>query len=190
MRRTSIIPLAALMLAAGCGSGDRSGIEPHLAAHLRTARAFMGFPLYWAGPQLGKLPLVAVSRAPEHFGEGFTFIYGTCVASGSGDESGCSPPMEIQVTNLCNRLPKDLGIRHLLPRRMRGALTSAAEAGADNGPDISLYAHGATITIYGASRTLNLAAVAALRGANGLARGQAGQSLPAASKREIAGAGC
>ena len=134
------------------------------------------------------MPLTSVSRASEHFGEGFTFSYGTCVES--GDEGSCAPPMEIQVTSLCNRLPKDLGIRRLSPRRLRGALTSAAEAGADNGPDLSLYVEGATITIYGRSERVDLEAVAALRGANRLAHAPAGKPLPAASRQEVAGKGC
>jgi len=179
--------VAGLLAGAGCDGAQRSGVDPHLAQSLSAARTFSGFPLYWAGHKLGKLPLTGVARASEHFGEDFTFLYGTCV--GSGDEGSCAPPMEIQITNLCNRLPKDLGIHHLTGR-LRGALTSAAEAGADNGGALSLYVQGATITIYGWNRKLDLEAVSALRGANALAHAQPGQPLPAASRKQIAGAGC
>lgn len=183
-----VLPLLAVALA-GCASGGGSGgADPHLASGLRTARSFTGFPLYWAGMKLGRLPLTSVTKGAEHFGEAFTFIYGTCEAS--GDEGSCSPPVQIQVTSLCNRLPKDLGIHRLSPNRLRGALVSAAEAGADNGGDLSLYVAGATITIYGDSREIDLEAVRSLRGANRLAHAGPGGPLPAASRRQIGGAAC
>lgn len=179
------------LIVSGCqGDGTSNGADrSRLEQQVAVARTYRGFPLYSAGMKVGNLPLTAVDRGAEHFGESVTFIYGTC--EGSGDEPSCSPPLQIQVTSLCNRLPKDLGIHRVSPTRLRGAVTGAAEAGADNGGDLSIYVRGATITIYGGSHGLDLRAVRALRGANRLARGvKAGEPLPAASRQEIAGAGC
>jgi hypothetical protein len=174
-----------LALASGCASSSQpSSVDSNVA--LGQARNFTGFPLYWAGTKVGDLPFTGVSSFSEHFGEAYNFDYGTCVVS-DGAET-CADPLSIQVTNLCNRLPKDLGV-HLSQIRLRGARTSDAEAGADNGASLSIYVKGATITIYG-SHTLVLAAAQALRGANQLAAAAPGQPLPAASVREIAGIGC
>lgn len=96
--------------------------------------------------------------------------------------------MQIQVTNLGNRLPRDLGLR--LTGRQRGALTSPAEGGTDNGGALSVYVHGATITIYGPSRKFDLAAVRELRGANSLTDAVVGEPLPAATRKQVAGSGC
>jgi hypothetical protein len=179
------VVVALVTVGAACGEATRAANR--LGRQLRAAERFTGFPLYWAGKNVGRLPLTAVDRGAEHFGEGFTFVYGTCVPS-SGDESGCAPPLEVQVTSLCNRLPRDLGIHRLGPRR-RGAWTSAAEAGG-GGADVSLYVKGATITIYAAGRALADRAIAALRGANALAAAEPGGSLPAATRAEIAGRAC
>jgi hypothetical protein len=188
MRRISLFGVASLaLLASGCFGSSQVQTEPsdpRLANDLRAAQRFSGYPLYWARMDLGKLPLTHVGV----YNDRYSFSYGTC--SASGEEGGCVPPMEIQTTDLCNRLPKNVGVT-LWPRRLRGALVSDAEAGSDNGGALSLYVQGATITIYGWNRKLDLAAVKALRGANRLAPVLlAGQPLPAASAREVAGLGC
>ena len=177
--------IAVIALAVGCSGSSQSTVDSNKA--LGKARNFTGFPLYWAGTNVGDLPFTGVSSFSEHLGEAYNFDYGTCEVSDGADT--CADPLSIQVTALCNRLPKDLGIGHLSNVRLRGARTSDAEAGADNGASISLYVKGATITIYG-SHALVLAAVRALRGANHLADTPAGKPLPAATEREIAGEGC
>jgi len=175
------------MVAGACGGPERTG-DPHLSHQLREAKIFIEFPVYWDGARLGRLPLTGVDLAPEHYRIAYTFLYGTCADSGS--EGGCAPPLEIQTTDLCNRLPRDLGLSHRLGSRLRGAVTSPAEGGADNGASISLYVKGATITIYGDRPTRVRAAVAALQGVNSLAPVRPGQPLPAATMRQIAGNGC
>jgi hypothetical protein len=180
--------LVAATALAACGGAQRTSVDRHLAAHLRSAQRFTGFPLYWDGMRVGKLALTGVYEAPEHMGEAFTFIYGTCVES--GDEGTCPPPLQVQVTSLCNRLPGQVGVRRLRVR-MRGALTSAAEAGADNAGDVSLYVKGATITIYGSGAKLRRQAISLLQGANRLARNATVRKpLPAASRQELGGTGC
>jgi hypothetical protein len=180
--------MTTLLMSADCGGAERTSVDPHLAAHLREAHSFTGFPLYWAGIRLGKLPLTYVGSFAEHSGQAYSFDYGTCIES--GEEHTCTDPMEIQITPLCNRLPRDIGIHKRSGARLRGALTSVAEAGSDNGGDFSLYVQGATITIYGWNHKLDMEAVAALRGANRLAHASAGEPLPAATAKQVAGAGC
>jgi hypothetical protein len=52
--------------------------------------------VFWAGQSIAGLRLTAMSKS-----DGMTsFVYGDCTASG---DSGCSPPLEIQVTSICRR---------------------------------------------------------------------------------------
>jgi hypothetical protein len=78
---------------AGCGKDDRH--RPRLAQALAAQRAAAVEP-YWVGPSFEDLPLTSISRTP-----GFTtFVYGSCKARG---DSGCAPPLEIQVASICDR---------------------------------------------------------------------------------------
>jgi hypothetical protein len=132
--------------------------------------------------RLGKLPLTDVNVAADHLGIEYTFSYGHVV---DGEEGCCGPSLEVQVTALCNRLPSQVGVR-VGRLRIRGAPTSAAEAGADNGGDSSVYTEGATITLYGDSHKLDLRAAAALRRLNpATSRVGPDDALPAASRRVL-----
>ena len=172
---------AAILLAMVTASGsETAGSARRLGQALRRARRFSGFPLYWDGARLGRLPLTGVDVGADHDGIGYTFTYGDCAG---GDEGGCAPPLEVQITPLCNRLPREIGL-HLARLMLRGAPTSAAEAGSDNGGDLSIYTRRVTITVFGYTPRLDLRAVAALRGLNSPARGIGpADPLPAPSKR-------
>jgi hypothetical protein len=174
------------LAAAGCSGSRTEGISPHLGSQLRAARRFTAFPLYWAGRRVAGLPLAVVSQAADHDGVDVTFTYGTCQESGGAET--CAPPLEVQVTNLCNRLPRDVGSGSPA-RRLRGALAGPAERGTDNGADVTIYVKGLAVTLFGRSRLVR-AAVQALRPFPGLAAPRAGSALPAASRAAVAGHGC
>jgi hypothetical protein len=185
-RRGACVSALGCLVLAGCFDGAGSSDHSRLERQIERIGRYDGFPLWWGGRRVANLPLTVVGRGAEHFGEGVSFIYGTC---DPGTAESCAPPLVIQVTNLCNRLPRDLGLGRRVGARMRGALTSPAEAGADNGPSISLYLKGATVTVYPGNQRLQRAAVRALRPANALARLRDGD-LPAATPAEVAGEGC
>src|SRR5215218_1771870 len=115
--RTRIgVALAAVAVAAAAVAGyaldtpavdqqrfDRSHSDLGPAA----AQAFAQFPLYSAGDTFEGMALRAISRRDDAPAPAETvradyvgFIYGDCVAI---DESGCAPPLEIQVWPACER---------------------------------------------------------------------------------------
>jgi hypothetical protein len=76
------------------------------------ATGFRAFPLYWLGREFDGLPLLGFDRvdlpsdmaqlaAGERNGSDVaTAIYGTCHAE---PDSGCAPPLEVQVATACTR---------------------------------------------------------------------------------------
>src|SRR5919197_4634789 len=75
---------------AACGS-DRPGLDAHAAQRAAVYR------LYWVGQRFEGLPLTTITR---RFGL-TTFVYGTCKPK--GDDGGCSPPLEVSVSSICDR---------------------------------------------------------------------------------------
>ena len=98
----------------GCGEGDERPRTPGRAQALAAQRA-VGHTLYWVGRSFDALALTGVLRLPERM----SFIYGSCDPSGS--DTGCAPPLEIQVSSICDDNALALDIRPDAKRRVRGA---------------------------------------------------------------------
>jgi hypothetical protein len=107
------LPLAAVAAAlVGCGGADRP--DPPARVQARHAQRAVGYRLYWVGASFDGLALEDVLRGPVRT----SFAYGTCDASGS--DTGCAPPLEIQVSSICNTNALVLDIRPAARRRARG----------------------------------------------------------------------
>jgi hypothetical protein len=90
-RYLSAVTVAALAAPlAACGS-HRAALDA------RGAQRAVGYRLYWVGERFEGLPLTAIAR---RFGS-TTFVYGTCKPK--GDDGGCSPPLEVSLTSICDR---------------------------------------------------------------------------------------
>jgi hypothetical protein len=109
----------ALILFSGAGTAG-PGTEADLRSNfsVEAAQAFRGFPVYNTGDRADGIPLRAVLRRNEaaalpHLAaaepKGFkglgqtnyvSFVYGSCVP---GVNSGCAPPVEVQVWPACLR---------------------------------------------------------------------------------------
>lgn len=138
-------------------------------------RSFSSFALYWLGDRFEGLPLQATTRRDEPLARGekvradfVGFIYGDCFAS---DESGCPPPLEVQVWPACVRSLADYTLTpagEALPHE-RATVRGVPAAFFENGLRLELYTGKATIVIFGLARAQIQRAAAALRGANALA---------------------
>jgi hypothetical protein len=159
--RPVLLVLAALI--AGCGASEPERADP---AQVRAAQRVVGHTLYWVGASFADLPLTGVLRDPQRT----TFSYGTCDPSGS--DSGCAPPLQIQVSSICDANALVLDIRPSTTRRVRGvAVRDYGEAGR-----LALDVGTSYVTV-SASRALASRAVAALRPVLGLGAGA--RALPA-----------
>ncbi len=165
---------AAPRAAARCGGYD----QPEANLTLADARRFHRFDLFSAGRRVVHLPLTAVlctmqptadkpviTRPPESYGlmPSWTFIYGTCTAS--GNEGGCAPPVDIQNDGSCwNNL--GLFAKRDRPRlhRLRGTPFASNESA--DGSQITLYSRWTTITIDARDARNAMRVVQALRGVN------------------------
>jgi hypothetical protein len=185
--------LAALMLAA-CGTAtpekskadspdDRSATESRSegpGAFTRAdAHAFSAFPLYWLGGSFDRLPLSAITRRNDAALAGqdiradyVGFVYGDCVAT---DETGCPPPLEVQVWPACQRALADYALTPAgdpVPHRMT-RVRGVPAASFERGLRLELYTGDVTVVIFGLSRQSVLRAAAALHATNGLASDRA-----------------
>ena len=138
------------------------------------ARAFDGFPVFWAGEEYGGLPLTEIIRAEyidsERPGisvrEGSVgFLYGSCIPPAG--EGGCAVPFQIIVQSTCQSPPG------LVPDSMteepfvlRGAL--AQEYASEDG-HLRLWTQDVSVTIYGPDAESMRALAEALRPLNSLA---------------------
>jgi hypothetical protein len=108
------IGLAAAVLAGGCSSSTTVGEgEPDLEA----AREFDRHPLYWAGERFEDLDLEHVQLDT---GVIVSFIYGTCEIP-AGSDGGCAPPLQLQITPLCDHLDAVARADVWRRRQVRGA---------------------------------------------------------------------
>jgi hypothetical protein len=145
---------------------------------LDQARAFNGFPVYYAGEKVGGLPLTSVSRepvtAPPETSDGkkirrakgvssFKFTYGSCTISG-GMEGSCSLPLSLQIYPACAR---NLGLyeNRFSPTPRKARVRGAPAAYFEGGYRLEIQTGPTTIVIFG-NRTRMKAAVAALEGLN------------------------
>ena len=113
-RALRCLALIAVTASLGCrGEGGERPPTPGRAQALAAQRA-AGHPLYWVGRSFDGLALSEVLRLPERV----SFIYGSCDPSGS--DTGCAPPLEIQVSSICDDNALALDIRPDAKRRVRG----------------------------------------------------------------------
>jgi hypothetical protein len=194
MRRTLVLFLLGALLAIGLtvgillrpghGSAESPdyGPPPQSTFDLRDARGFSGWALYNLGDSFQGYPLVAVLRThvtnpvdpevtkirPNYV----SFIYGDCLPL---DDSGCAPPLEIQISPACLFTPSDIGLPDSGRTTVRGVNASFYEDGAK----LVFVTGNSTVTIYGQSRDQVVGAANAIKGVNvALA---AGAPLPAAA---------
>jgi hypothetical protein len=102
-----------------------------------------GFRLYSLGSSFDGLPLTTVIRRcdnPSSNGSAnyVSYIYGSCEPQG---DSGCAPPIEVQVWPSCERTAADYGSGLDLSQR-RGVPSAVAGGG------IELYTGGSTVVIF------------------------------------------
>lgn len=95
----------------GCGHSDTRRSD--LAQAARAAQRSAGYPLTWAGPSLAGLALTGVT--PDR--RSITLIYGTCKPV---SETGCTPPLEIQTSSICDRNALLLDVRPIRRFTARG----------------------------------------------------------------------
>ncbi|HEX7244072.1 MAG TPA: hypothetical protein VF245_00730 [Solirubrobacterales bacterium] len=126
------------MLVSGCGEDGPT---------LSEVEKFDAYPLYYAGGEIAGNELDDISgedswqRNPDQRSVGFTFFYGTCELEG-GDRPSCSPPIQIQVSSICDR---HLGLYKGRPEvsDLRGAKASA------NGGGLEIFTGRTTVVIFG-----------------------------------------
>ena len=139
MRRASAILLAGAIVTTACAgsappapSGPGPGRTAAIGPRLGAARSFREYRLYWLGRRYGGLPLTGVtttrvdvpnaahSRILRTHSHVVDFTYGECDA-GTGDEGGCSPPLDIQNWPACGRNAALFGMPLPLRVHVRGA---------------------------------------------------------------------
>jgi hypothetical protein len=148
-------------VSAGAGAGD---IGSGVSFGMEQARRFDEFPLYSAGERVEGLPLLAVLRR-EDTASYVSFVYGDCVAE---DESGCAPPLEIQVWPACQRnlaLYDSISAGGAVPERI--AMRGVPAALFDDGTRLELQTGSSTVVIFAGSRARLLRIAAALRAVDG-----------------------
>ncbi len=163
--RPRLALLAATAAIGGCGGDDDPSEAANFAQALAAQRAST-YTLYWVGRSIAGLALSDVLRARERT----SFIYGTCDPGGS--DTGCAPPLEIQVSSICDDNALALDIRPDAQRTARGTLVlDYGEAGR-----LALDAGTSHVTV-SAEPALSRRVVAALRPVTGSQRVAA--ALPA-----------
>ena len=155
-RYTACAALTALVIGivgVGCSIGD------DVEADLKAAKRFNAYPLYWVGERFEKWPLVHVEVENSPFA---TLIYGNCEASG---DSGCAPPLQIQISPLCDHLDLVTSNPIWKRRHVRGA-----PVGSFDGAPV-LFTRRAQVKVYrgvGSDPGVELRALHALRSLNQL----------------------
>jgi hypothetical protein len=183
-----VLALIAAMVLAACGtatpgmrtadSRDHANASPSEGPAALTragAHAFSGFPLYWLGGSFDRLPLIAITRRKDASIAGqdvradyVGFVYGECVAT---DETGCPPPLEVQVWPACERALADYALTPAgdpVPHRMT-RVRGVPAASFERVLRLELYTGDVTVVIFGLVKKSVLRAAAALRAANDLA---------------------
>lgn len=141
------VAVATLVLALVLGDEDDDRfVYPEGNSTLEAARAFRGFPLYFAGPEVAGLGLAAVQRtdrtSPAPHVQ-FSFFYGGCELPDS--EGGCSVPLQILVWPECYRYET----RYSIPARERTSLRGVPGRISDEPRRLELYPSGSTIVVNG-----------------------------------------
>ena len=147
---------------------------PNSTFSLAEAQTFTEFPVYYAGPAVDGVPLVAVLRRDDSANY-VSFIYDECDAK---SETGCAPPGEVQVWPACQRnLSLYAGARSSIsPVPESTTVRGAPAAFFENGSRLEIQTGASTVVVFGGSSEWVLRLANALRGVNvGV---QAGELLP------------
>jgi hypothetical protein len=165
------------------------GASPRSTFSRAEARAFTGWPLFNVGASFEGMPLTAVlrQRVTNPFDPEVTrirpnyvsFIYGDCRPEG---ETGCAPPLEIQISPACGLRPSDIQLPAHGLTHVRGVPAAFYEEGAK----MIFATRRSTVAIYGRSRHEVVRAARRLRGVN--VRLAADEPLPAPAAETRAGA--
>lgn len=164
MTLTAAVPVIVVVLLVS-GGGDAPAPD---AADVRALQGQVAFPLYWAGESVAGLPLTGVHRD----GRQVNVSYGDCVPAGG--EGGCTLPVTIQTTSICDRNPLILDVRPRESRRVRGVMAREYTEG-----DLSLETGTSNVTVFTRAEYREQV-LAALRPAREPAGGDPDADLPAA----------
>jgi hypothetical protein len=149
---------------------------------VREALAFTEYPLFDAGERVDGLPLAAVLRRKDT-ADFVSFVYGDCVAV---DDTGCPPPLEIQVWPACLRnLHLYESQRARAPTPERTSVRGVPAAFFEDGLRLELQSSRSTIVVFGDSREHVLKAADALRE---VGKNASGMPLPAPVPGAVDGA--
>ena len=155
--------LLALVVGRHSASGaSRSDALPRGNFSLEQAKAFKDFPVYYAGDSVAGLSLSAVVRRSDTANY-VSFVYGDCVAD---DETGCFPPLEVQVWPACMR---NFALYQKSPHAPIGQETSIRGVRGltfDDGQRLEVQTRTATIVIFGDTKEIVARAGRAIRGVN------------------------
>jgi len=131
--------------------------------HLRRARAFRGYPLFWAGERVADLyfsdVFISPSRGPGGRATTHTFSYRNCRLTTEG--SGCAG-FQLQLWPACARVPADVDFPADGLVRIRGVEGVFFEGG----NRLEIVTGKTTIVIFAGGRAAALRAARALRGLN------------------------
>jgi hypothetical protein len=153
----------------GSAEGPEYGASPNSTFGMQQARSFSGWALYNPGDSFRGYALVAVLRTnvtnpvdpevtvirPNYV----SFIYGDCLAT---DEEGCAPPLEVRMTPACRMTPDDIEV----PDDGQTVIRGVPARFFDGGTKLMFVTGETTVSIYGGSEEVLVAAANALRGVN------------------------
>ena len=165
--RAPLLGVASLGVALSLAGGGSAGDGRQAASQrveLEKARGFDDYALYNAGDRVEGFPLVAVLRRSDT-AEFVSFVYGDCTPA---DDTGCAPPIEIQVWPACRR---HLGL-YAAPTGVSPALEQTTVRGVpaaflDEGTRLELQAGRSTIVVFADSRSRVARIARALRAVDG-----------------------
>jgi hypothetical protein len=124
--------VSVLLVAAAIGIAFLAGGREDERSSVEQLRGEDAFALFYAGDAVAGYPLDAVRRDEDGAGGAVTFFYGTCEQPHDGTESGCVPPVQVQVLPACPRLPYSDSAFSSAPRStaVRGVRAASYEGGA------------------------------------------------------------
>ena len=156
--------IAAGLAVRGGEAGPPPDTRPRSTYSVTAARAFKGFPIYYAGDSFEGLPLTAVLRRVDETTSYISFVYGDCEAGG---DLGCAPPAEIQVWPAClRRLASYDGAPPFGPVPEETTVRAVRAASFDDGRRLEIQTGGSTVVVFARARDEALRIAAALRGVN------------------------
>jgi hypothetical protein len=186
MKSAALIAIVLAATGAGC---KEQPVKLKGTSSLGEARAYQGFPVYYAGDEVAGFPLTAVNREEVTAPPGtsvasklrgarnvssFDFLYGSCGTPSKGE--GCSLPLSIQVWPACARYPALYDSNFPgTPTPKKTRIRGVPAAYFEGGYRLEIQTGATTIVIFGGRRKMRTA-VAALEGLNVDVR--PGQKLP------------